>query len=75
MNDNQITEVDHAVHNLEMTQASLLKQLETLEDDIKANDDKARQYVRENKRQLAKTYLRKRRLLEKNHGVNQHSNC
>lgn len=75
MNDNQITEVDHAVHNLEMTQASLLKQLETLEDDIKANDDKARQYVRENKRQLAKTYLRKRRLLEKNHGVNQLSNC
>lgn len=75
MNDNQITDVDHAVHNLEMTQASLLKQLETLEDDIKANDDKARQYVRENKRQLAKTYLRKRRLLEKNHGVNQLSNC
>lgn len=75
VNDNQITEVDHAVHNLEMTQASLLKQLETLEDDIKANDDKARQYVRENKRQLAKTYLRKRRLLEKNHGVNQLSNC
>lgn len=63
------------MHNLEMTQASLLKQLETLEDEIKANDDKARQYVRENKRQLAKTYLRKRRLLEKNHGVNQQRNC
>ncbi|KAH8419586.1 hypothetical protein KR222_007773 [Zaprionus bogoriensis] len=62
-----ITDADHAVHNLEMTQASLLKQLEELEDSIKANDDKARQYVKENKRQLAKTYLRKRRLLEKNH--------
>lgn len=74
-NDNQITEADHAVHNLEMTQASLLKQLEVLEDGIKTNDDKARQYVKENKRQLAKTYLRKRRLLEKNHGVNQHINC
>lgn len=53
-----------------MTQASLLNQLEALEEDIKANDAKARQYVKENKRQLAKTYLRKRRLLEQNHGAN-----
>lgn len=58
------------MHNLEMTQASLLNQLEALEEDIKANDAKARQYVKENKRQLAKTYLRKRRLLEQNHGAN-----
>ncbi|TDG42114.1 hypothetical protein AWZ03_011446 [Drosophila navojoa] len=62
-----ISEADLAMHNLEMTQASLLQQLESLEEEIKANDDKARQYVKENKRQLAKTYLRKRRLLEKNH--------
>ncbi|XP_030573106.1 charged multivesicular body protein 7 [Drosophila novamexicana] len=62
-----ISEADLAVHNLEMTQASLMKQLESLEEEIKVNDDKARQYVKENKRQLAKTYLRKRRLLEKNH--------
>jgi len=59
------------MHNLEMTRASLLKQLEDLEDEVKMNDDKARQYVKENKRQLAKTYLRKRRLLEKNHGAKQ----
>lgn len=62
-----ISEADRAMHNLEMTRASLLKQLEDLEDEVKMNDDKARQYVKENKRQLAKTYLRKRRLLEKNH--------
>lgn len=53
-----------------MTQASLLNQLDALEEDIKVNDAKARQYVKENKRQLAKTYLRKRRLLEQNHGAN-----
>lgn len=52
-----------------MTQASLVQQLESLEDEIKVNDDKARHYVKENKRQLAKTYLRKRRLLEKNYGT------
>ncbi|ALC43823.1 CG5498 [Drosophila busckii] len=62
-----ITESDHAVHNLQVTQGNLLKQLEELEDEIKLNDDKARQYVKENKRQLAKTYLRKRNLLEKSH--------
>ncbi|KAH8371440.1 hypothetical protein KR093_007499, partial [Drosophila rubida] len=62
-----ISETDHAKHNLEMTRVGLLKQLEELEDEIKVNDSKVRQYVKENKRQLAKTYLRKRRLLEKNH--------
>lgn len=64
----EITETDHAVHNLKMTQASLLKQLENLEEDIKENEEKARQYIKENKRQLAKTYLRKKLLKEKNHG-------
>ncbi|XP_014093068.3 charged multivesicular body protein 7 [Bactrocera oleae] len=63
----EITETDHAVHNLKMTQASLLKQLENLEEDIKENEEKARQYIKENKRQLAKTYLRKKLLKEKNH--------
>ncbi|XP_018785377.1 PREDICTED: charged multivesicular body protein 7 [Bactrocera latifrons] len=63
----EITETDRAVHNLKMTQASLLKQLEKLEEDIKENAEKARQYIKENKRQLAKTYLRKKQLLEKNH--------
>jgi len=66
--DLNISQEDHAVHNLQNTQAQLLKQLEELEEDIKVNDEKARQYLKENKRQLAKTYLRKRHLLEKNHG-------
>nr|XP_016924643.1 charged multivesicular body protein 7 [Drosophila suzukii] len=65
--DLNISQEDHAVHNLQNTQAQLLKQLEELEEDIKVNDEKARQYLKENKRQLAKTYLRKRHLLEKNH--------
>ncbi|CAD7005910.1 unnamed protein product [Ceratitis capitata] len=62
-----ITETDRAVHNLKMTQVSLLKQLENLEEDMRENEEKARQYVKENKRQLAKTYLRKKHLMEKNH--------
>ncbi|XP_017081174.1 charged multivesicular body protein 7 [Drosophila eugracilis] len=65
--DLNISQEDHAVHNLQNTQAQLLKQLEDLEEDIKVNDNKARQLLKENKRQMAKTYLRKRHLLEKNH--------
>ncbi|KAI8036626.1 charged multivesicular body protein 7 [Drosophila gunungcola] len=65
--DLNISQEDHAVHNLQNTQAQLLKQLEDLEEEIKLNDDKARQYLKENKRQMAKSYLRKRHLLEKNH--------
>lgn len=56
------------MHNLEATKESLVKQLEDLELLIKENEDKARQYIGENKRTLAKTYLRKKQLLEKNHG-------
>ncbi|XP_011178311.2 charged multivesicular body protein 7 [Zeugodacus cucurbitae] len=63
----EITETDRAIHNLKMTQASLRTQLENLEEDLKENDEKARQYIKENKRQLAKTYLRKKHLIEKNH--------
>ncbi|XP_055855681.1 charged multivesicular body protein 7 [Episyrphus balteatus] len=63
----EITETDRAFHNLQMTQKNLTVQLESLETDIKATDDKARQYLKENKRQLAKTYLRKKHLLEKNY--------
>ncbi|XP_053953751.1 charged multivesicular body protein 7 [Anastrepha ludens] len=62
-----ITETDRAVHNLKMTQASLLKQLDNIEEDIKLTEEKARTYLKENKRQLAKTYLRKKHLMEKNH--------
>lgn len=65
--DLNISQEDQAVHNLQNTQAQLLKQLEDLEEEIKVNDDKVRQYMKENKRQMAKTYLRKRHLLEKNH--------
>ncbi|XP_039485881.1 charged multivesicular body protein 7 [Drosophila santomea] len=65
--DLNISQEDQAVHNLQNTQSQLLKQLEELEEEIKVNDDKARQYMKGNKRQMAKTYLRKRHLLEKNH--------
>lgn len=64
-----ITEADHALHNLQVTQSNLLQQLEKLETDIKDNENKARQYLTDNKRMLAKTYLRKKHLLEKNHGM------
>ncbi|XP_055902451.1 charged multivesicular body protein 7 [Eupeodes corollae] len=63
----EISETDRAFHNLQMTQKNLTAQLESLESDIKITDEKARQYLKENKRQLAKTYLRKKHLLEKNY--------
>ncbi|KAM7359419.1 charged multivesicular body protein 7 [Cochliomyia hominivorax] len=66
-NDITITETDHAIHNLQQTKINLVKQLEDIELEVKDNEDKARQYIKENKRLLAKTYLRKKHLLEKNH--------
>lgn len=44
------------------------KQLEDIELDIKENDIKARQHIKDNQRVLAKSFLRKKHLLEKNHG-------
>ncbi|XP_030382520.1 charged multivesicular body protein 7 [Scaptodrosophila lebanonensis] len=61
------SEEDLGVHRLQMTQSSLLKELEKLEEDIRVNDQKVQLYVKEKKRQMAKTYLRKRHLMEKNH--------
>lgn len=63
----EISEVNRAVHNLKMAQNSLLSQLEDIEKEVKLNEDKARQYIKDGKRQLAKAYLRKKQLLEKNH--------
>lgn len=48
----------------------MIKQIEDIELEVKDNENKARQYIKENKRLLAKTYLRKKHLLEKNHGKN-----
>ncbi|TMW44425.1 hypothetical protein DOY81_010492 [Sarcophaga bullata] len=62
-----ISESDHALHNLQVTKDNLLKQLDDIEVDIKYNENKAREYMKENKRLLAKTYLRKKHLLEQNH--------
>ncbi|XP_023292401.2 charged multivesicular body protein 7 [Lucilia cuprina] len=62
-----ITENDHAIHNLQVTKTNLVKQIDDIEMEIKDNENKARQYIKENKRLLAKTYLRKKHLLEKNH--------
>ncbi|XP_061396251.1 charged multivesicular body protein 7 [Musca vetustissima] len=62
-----VDDSDIALHNLQITRQSLLKQLEHLELQISENEEKTRQYIRENKRLLAKTYLRKRHLLEKSH--------
>ncbi|XP_073838408.1 charged multivesicular body protein 7 [Musca autumnalis] len=62
-----INESDIALHNLQTTKQSLLKQLDSLELQVSENEEKARQYIKENKRLLAKTYLRKKHLLEKSH--------
>ncbi|XP_058980141.1 charged multivesicular body protein 7-like [Musca domestica] len=62
-----INESDIGLHNLHTTRQLLLKQLENLEFQVAENEEKARQYIKENKRLLAKTYLRKKHLLEKSH--------
>lgn len=64
----EITEGDLAIHNLMMTKESLEKQLADIELQITEIQNKAIQNIKEGKRLLAKTSLRRKHLLEKNHG-------
>lgn len=57
-----------AILELEDSQVKLAAQLTKIEEDIKENDNIVRQLMKEGKKQLAKSYLRKRHLCEKNHG-------
>lgn len=63
-----ITPLDISIYTLNKMEKSLLKSVENIESDINQTDSVMRQYIRDQKRQLAKNFLRKKHVLEKNLG-------
>lgn len=63
-----ITPLDISIYTLNKMETSLLKSVENIESDINQTDTLVRQYIRDKKRQLAKNFLRKKHVLEKNLG-------
>lgn len=63
-----ITPLDISIYTLNKMEKSLTKSLDGIENDINKTDSQVRQYIREKKKQLAKSFLRKKHALEKNLG-------
>lgn len=63
-----ITPLDTSIYTLNKMEKSLTKSVEGIEVDINNTDTLVRQYIRDKKKQLAKNFLRKKHVLEKNLG-------
>lgn len=63
-----ISKLDVSIYTLRRMEKSLIKSVEAIENDIKNTDTMVRGYLKEQKRQLAKSFLRKKHVLEKNLG-------
>lgn len=63
-----ITPLDISIYTLNKMEKSLTKSVEGIEVDINKNEMVVRQYIRDKKKQLAKNFLRKKHVLEKNLG-------
>lgn len=63
-----ITPLDVSIFTLNKMEKSITKSVEAIEMDINSTDTLVRQYIRDKKKQLAKNFLRKKHVLEKNLG-------
>lgn len=63
-----ITQLDTSIYTLNKMEKSLTKSVEDIEMDINNTETLVRQYIRDKKKQLAKSFLRKKHVLEKNLG-------
>lgn len=63
-----ITLLDVSIFTLNKMEKSLTKSVDAIEMDINSTDALVRQYIRDKKKQLAKNFLRKKHVLEKNLG-------
>lgn len=63
-----ITPLDVSIYTLNKMEKSLTKSVEAIEMDINSTDALVRQYIRDKKKHLAKNFLRKKHVLEKNLG-------
>lgn len=64
----ELTPLEVSIYTLRKVEKSLIKSVEGIETDIKNTDTAVRKYLKEQKRQLAKSFLRKKHVLEKNLG-------
>lgn len=64
-----ITPLDISIYTLNKMEKSLIKSVDAIEVDINNTDALVRQYIRDKKKQLAKNFLRKKHVLEKNLGT------
>lgn len=64
-----ITPLDISIYALNKMEKSMTKSVEAIESDIEHTDAQVRQYIRDKKKQLAKSFLRKKHVLEKNLGM------
>ncbi|XP_055309246.1 charged multivesicular body protein 7 isoform X2 [Sitodiplosis mosellana] len=61
-----ISPLDTSIYTLNKMEKSLTKSVEAIEVDINNTDTLVRQYIRDKKKQLAKSFLRKKHVLERN---------
>lgn len=66
----ELTKLDVSLFTLRRMEKSLIKSVEGIETDIKNTDTVVRGYLKEQKKQLAKSFLRKKHVLGKNLGKN-----
>lgn len=62
----ELSQLDASIYALRKMEKSLIKSAESIETEMENTDGLVRRYLKENKRQLAKSFLRKKHVLVKN---------
>uniref|UniRef100_A0A182QIJ9 Charged multivesicular body protein 7 n=1 Tax=Anopheles farauti TaxID=69004 RepID=A0A182QIJ9_9DIPT len=61
-----ITHIEKSVYELEETETQLMKDINLIEHKITQTMDQVREYIKDGRKQMAKTHLKKKNMLEKN---------
>lgn len=62
----ELSQLDASIYALRKMEKSLIKSVEGIETEMENTDGLVRRYLKENKKQLAKSFLRKKHVLAKN---------
>ncbi|XP_035909242.1 charged multivesicular body protein 7 [Anopheles stephensi] len=60
-----ITSIEKSIYDLEQSEKRLMKDINTIERNISQTMDEVREYIKNGRKQMAKTYLKKKHTLEK----------
>lgn len=61
-----ITSIEQSIYELERSEHILMRDIKMIEHNISQTMDKVREYIKDGRKQMAKTYLKKKILLERN---------